>query len=108
MYDINNVCITGRVNSVNFGETRNDVPACSFTLRSLAPKSSQPLLVRVNVYGEYAKRCIGSLKRGVYVFVKGELMSRRKAEGDITFIDIRCSDIIWADEQLAKTLDDSK
>jgi hypothetical protein len=102
------VVISGRVNSVNSGETRKDVPACSFTIRSLAPKSSQPVLVRVNIYGEYAKRCVSSLRRGVYVIVRGELMSRRKSVGDIVFVDIRCADIVWCDENLAKVLDNLK
>lgn len=107
MYDFNTVVLSGRVNSVNFGETRNDIPACSFTVRSLAPKASAPVIVRVNVYGEYAKKCIGFLKRGIYVFVKGELMFRRKSDGDIVFVDIRASDVIWVDQDLAKVFDDS-
>ena len=108
MYDVNVVCLSGRINSVNFGETRSDVPACSFTVRSMAPKASQPVLVRCNLYGDYAKRCIGNLKRGVYVFVKGELMARRKSEGDIVFMDVRASDVIWADAALAVTFDETK
>ncbi|MBF0554013.1 MAG: single-stranded DNA-binding protein [Nitrospirae bacterium] len=104
MYDINTVTVSGRINSVNFGETRKDVPACSFTIRTMAPKSSQPVLVRINLYGEYAKRCIGNLKRGVYVLVKGELMARRKSDGDIVFIDVRASDVIWCDSALCTLL----
>lgn len=107
MFDINVVTLSGRINSVSFGETKKDVPACSFTVRSMAPKASQPVLVRVNLYGEYAKRCIGNLKRGVYVLVKGELMSRKKADGDIVFIDVRASDVIWCDALLAAVFDTS-
>lgn len=99
MIGVNTVNISGNVTGkIFFGETSvKKTKACSFTLVSerKGPNNiSVYAYVKINAYGENLfDICDKYLKRGVYVYVQGELMNRSGKMGEL--IEVRANQIIF-------------
>ncbi len=88
----NQVWLSGNVGAnVKRGKTRDESPACSFSLAS-ETENRGTTWVRVNAYGDLAVDCMESLGKGAYCSVVGELMNRDGRHGEI--MEVRAKDVI--------------
>lgn len=99
MIGVNAVNISGNVTGrITFKETEiKKIPACSFSIISdrKGPRGGTvSACVKINVYGpSLVKLCSELLKKGIYVYVQGELMNRPGQHGELT--EVRANQIIF-------------
>lgn len=101
MRGINETQQSGNVSGpIQFGETRNGDPACSFIL-AVDRNNAHATFVRVNVYGTLVNVCKQKLHKGAYVIVVGELMNRVRSgdeDSSTTLTEIRSRDVVFVKE----------
>lgn len=104
MVNINFVVLSGNVGSVNIGKTGVGVAAFSMLL-AVDQRNDETLWVRINVYGNLAKKCEDKINKGDYVVVTGELMDRKKSQDETTFLEIRARGVIFGGTLSIKSAD---
>lgn len=98
----NQVWISGNVGGkVSNGFTKDNKPACSFSLAS-EDLGRGVTWIRVNAYGPLAVRCQGSLSKGRYLSIVGELMNRRGRHGEL--MEVRAREVVFFAETEVRDL----
>jgi single-stranded DNA-binding protein len=94
---INKVFISGNTaGRINFHETGNSTPACSFSIASDRRSPDGPITawVKINAYGGgLVSICKKFFTKGGYVLIEGELMNREGQHGDL--MEVRAKELIF-------------
>ena len=102
MKGINNSTISGNVGTMYFSKTSTGITAYSM-LVAIDSKRSNPVWVRVNVFGALAKKCSDKIEKGDYVIAQGELMERRIESADVTLLEIRAKEVVFGSTMRQKS-----
>lgn len=90
--DVNHVSISGNVGKLEFATTGNGSPVCNFQMASdrRARDNTITAWVKVNVYSKgLVEVCRSRLRKGLKVWVEGELMNRDGRLGELTEVRAR-------------------
>lgn len=102
MRGINKVIVSGNTSdSAHYHSTDNGTPCATFKLasdrRGINRGEVITTWVKINVYNEaLVSLCEKRLKKGVYVIVEGELMTRKAAHGEV--IEVRARELIFNED----------
>jgi len=90
---INVAVVAGNVTrDIEYGDTTQGDPFCTFTLVSEKKDRRKRTIMRVNVYQPgLVDVCHDRLKEGGYVIVYGELMNPEKRTG----CEVRCQEVVF-------------
>lgn len=90
---LNVVAVGGNVTKdIEYGETTQGDPFCTFTLVSEKKDRRKRTIVRINVYQSgLVDVCRERLTDGIWVVVDGELMNPDKRTG----CEVRCQEIVF-------------
>lgn len=93
---INSVSVSGNVGlNVVHSHTTAGEAACSFPL-AVEKKFGKVVWMIVNAYDRLAEDCLKKLKVGGYVVVKGELISGKHGEDDMS-VQVKAYEIAFVD-----------